>query len=234
MWYITRQFYIVKYFEYYTHFMSHSLISNVLRLLMFRRNMNVSQLARETHLPQQTLQRLVSGASANPHEKTLIALTHFFGLSVEELKGEKELPSHVGKDIIKRPHPDIKQIPVIDWENIELFLENLTKIEIKDFVLGDPKLPDDIFALSMRDTSMEPYIPKDSTLIFSPTISAKDRTFVLAKIGQNTTAIFRQLLIDGDQQYLKSMNPDLSSFPMRILGKKDKLLGTLVEYRYCY
>lgn len=212
--------------------MKKTFISKVLRLLMFQKNITVSQLARETQLPQQTLQRLVAGTSKNPHEKTINALADFFDLTIEQLKGESVLPTDFNNSLTETAHPQIKQIPILAWENIEKFLS--TASASNEFILVNSKLPDNTFALIMNDSSMEPYIPEGSTLIFSPEKQPKDREFVLAKLAQHNAILFRQILVDGNQQYLKPMNPDLNKFSMRMLGKKDKWLATLVEYRYCY
>lgn len=205
-----------------------------MRLLVFQKNINISQLARETQLPQQTLQRLMSGTSTNPHEKTIKILAHFFGLSIEQLKGECSLPAEVSDDLVTHLHPTIKKIPLLAWEQIALFLTNSVTNQSVACVFVDAALSEATFAASMPDTSMEPYIQQGSTLIFSSHRPTTDRQFVLAKLQKEDVILFRQLLYDGNDRYLKPMNPDLKIFSMRALEKKDKLLGTLLEYRHCY
>ncbi len=43
--------------------------------------------------------------------------------------------------------------------------------------------------------------------------------------------IFRQLVIDGEDKYLKPLNPDLSNFKMRNLEDADIILAVLIEAR---
>lgn len=223
------------FFGYFTHnFMKKTFINKILRVLMFQENMNVSQLARETSLPQQTLQRLVSGTSSNPHEKTVNKLADFFGLTIEQLKGETTLPTYFNNALTETTHPQVKSIPVVSWEHIEIFLKKSNQLVHQNFIWVNSTLPDDVFGLVMNDSSMEPYIPENSALIFSLKKQYKDREFVLVKLTQQNTILFRQILLDGDKRFLKPMNPDLNKFSMRILGKKDKVLATLIEYRYCY
>jgi SOS-response transcriptional repressor LexA len=83
----------------------------------------------------------------------------------------------------------------------------------------------------MMDTSMEPLFPKMSLLIFDPNESYQDRSYVLVHLTHQKKPVFRQILIDADQQYLKPLNSDLSEFNMRILHTEDKILATLVESR---
>lgn len=214
--------------------MKKTLLDKIMRLLIFQKNINISQLARETNLPQQTLQRLVSGTSTNPHEKTVKTLADFFGLSVEQMKGERALPADTNSELTTRFHPDVKKIPLLAWEQIDLCIKDPIKNKSPSCIFVDAKLSDATFATFMPDASMEPYIPEGSTLIFSSNRPTADRQFVLAKLQKDNVILFRQLLYDANDRYLKPMNPDLNAFSMRSLEKKDKLLGILLEYRHCY
>ena len=212
--------------------MKKSFISTVLKRLMFQNNINVSQLARETKLPQQTLQRLVAGLSNNPHKKTVDTLADFFGLTHAQLKGETILPKHLDNQLLANTQPAIQQIPILSWDDIEHYLKNPKKTRTEKFILTNSGLSEKQFALSMNDSSMHPNVPENSTLIFEPSKPIKDRALVLVKLNHNNTIVFRQLLLDGDLQYLKPFNQDLNTFTLRKLGKKDKILAVLCEYRY--
>ena len=58
--------------------MGDELISQILKILMFKKNINATQLARKIDVPQQTLHRILAGSSPNPHLKTLGPLADFF------------------------------------------------------------------------------------------------------------------------------------------------------------
>ncbi len=68
------------------------LISQMLKILMFKKDIRTTQLAREIDVSQQTLQRIVVGLSPNPYRKTLVPLAEFFSISVDQLTGKKPLP----------------------------------------------------------------------------------------------------------------------------------------------
>ncbi len=61
----------------------------------------------------------------------------------------------------------------------------------------------------MMDHSMEPLIEKNATLIFDPVVPTTDRCYVLVKIAEFNVFIVRQLLIDLNNSYIKSLNKDL-------------------------
>lgn len=50
---------------------------------MFKKNISATKLASKINTPQQTLHRIISGSSPNPHFKTLELLAEFFEVSVE-------------------------------------------------------------------------------------------------------------------------------------------------------
>ena len=127
-----------------------------------------------------------------------------------------------------------KTIPIVTWSEIETYLNNPESYTANEHIFAEQALSDKTFAVTLPDSSMEPYFPNGSLLILDPCKSVKDRCFVLAKIAESHTLIFRQLLIDGEYKYLKPLNPDLNKFPMRLLKEEDSLLGVMIEFRHRY
>lgn len=214
--------------------MKKSKVTHVLKRLLFKHNIKPTQLARKIGVPQQTLQRIITGQSPNPHGKTLQPIADFFDISVEQLKGERPLPEQILQEDLPLANPTAKPLTVLEWYQLDSFLQSPQTIEAHDQVLIDASLSDQVFAVRLNDSSMEPYFPKGAILILDPQKEPEDRHLVLVRINNSDTFIFRQLLIDGDYQYLKPMNPDLKSFPMRLLSTKDQILGTMIEFRCRY
>lgn len=216
--------------------MHKSLISDVLKTLMFKKDIKTAQLARDTQLPQQTLQRIVSGSSPNPQRKTLDPLAEFFNVSIEQLKGEEPLPEAIVDTNLPIAKPQIKHAPLIPWDEVEQYIESPAQFETTNCeqILIEARLSDTAFAITMNDTSMEPYFPQGSTLILDPEKPIRDRCHALVKVIESNILVFRQILIDGEYRYLKPMNPDLNAFPMRLLNREDQILGVLVEFRHRY
>ncbi len=211
-----------------------SKLSNVLKTLMFKKNIRTSQLARNLELPQQTLQRIVSGTSTNPHTKTLKPIADFFGISIDQLKGTAPLPESVVDIDLPSTKPKARAVPIVLWDEIDNYIDQPQNYAPKEHTYIDQNLSKTIFALHLPESSMEPYFPKDSMLILDVQKQATDRSFILARLDETVTYIFRQLIIDGDQKYLKPMNPDLNRFPMRIMKDKDKIIAVLIEFRHRY
>ncbi len=212
------------------------MISQILKMLMFKKDIRTTQLAREIDVPQQTLQRIVAGLSPSPHRKTLVPLAEYFKVSVDQLTGKKPLPEDLATAVISPTQTlsSMQQIPLLDCSDVECFLQDHNPALIKEHLAADASVSSDAFALTMMDSSMEPYVPQGAILILDPRRAPKDRGFVLAKFDGGQALEFRQLLIDGEHRYLKPMNPDLSAFPMRLLREEDKIFGVLLELRHRY
>lgn len=220
--------------------MKDSLLCGVLKTLMFRKNIKTAQLAREINIPQQTLQRIVSGASPNPHKKNLEPLAKFFGISIEQLTGKKTLPSELVENNLLPKKDILRQLAITPWKELDKYNAEKSQNQKgaqssdsnREYIAIESTLPKNSFATLLNDSSMEPYFPKNSILILCPQSNIEDGTFVLVKLAKTHNIVFRQLITDGKSRYLKPLNPDLTAFPIRLLDKDDIVLGKMIEFRY--
>lgn len=206
----------------------YSTLSEVLRRLLFERNMKAVDLAREVNIPQPTIHRLITGKSTRPYASSLQPIADYFSITVEQLLGDAPLFDIAEKD--KAPTKNqIKKIPIISWQTITQLEE--AKQASTHSVSVTQDISSASFALIMPDSSMEPLFPRGTILIFNPELNPKDRCYALVKLHDKDIPIFRQLLIDMDHTYLKPLNPDLSSFQLRALSQEDVILACLHESR---
>lgn len=197
-------------------------LSEVLKALLRHRKLTVSELARHTGIVQPVIYRMTTGETDNPKLSSLLPIANYFNVNLSQLIGEEPL-SH--KDNTEN---NVKAIPLLTLSNVH---------EYKKVIPNEPKnimamgLSDEAFALVMPDTSMEPMFQRSSLLIFDPLNDPQDRSFVLVRLAAPATIVFRQLIIDVDQKYLKPLNPDFNLFKMRLLDKNDEIIANLVESR---
>lgn len=197
--------------------------------------MKPADLAREVHLPPPTIHRLVTGKSSRPYKSSLQPIADYFSVTVDQLVGEKQLPESIWEhDKVVPPAEQsiVKSIPIISWKQLDNAAEACKNAQKHVVTLGN--LREASFALIMSDFSMEPFFTRGTLLIFDPEQTPKDRSYVLVKLTENNLYIFRQLLIDGEDRYLKPLNPDLGMFKMRSLHQDDKIIACLVESRNQY
>jgi len=211
------------------------LIAQILKMLLFKRDKRVTQVAREAQIPQQTLQRIVAGLSSKPHRKTLNSLANYFSLSVEQLIGQEPLPEDQAiaslRNIERRP---ICQIPYIDFSDIENYLQTRDNTLIKNYINTDGDLPEHVFATRMTDSSMYPYISKNAVVLLDPNTQPQDQHFVLVRLEESGAFVIRQILIEGADQHLKPMSRDLSTLATRTMKKTDKIIALVIEVRQRY
>jgi len=194
-------------------------ISQILNQLMADKKIRATELARRINLPQPTVHRIATGACEHPHFSSLEPIASFFSINVDQLKGHEPIPW------LDRA----SKVPLLTWDEIVYWLAKKNKNQSSEFILTDATVSKRGFALKIQDASMDPIFPKNTTLITDPEKQAKDRSFVIAKLANHPEAIFRQLLIDVGDQYLKPLSPDFEQYKMTRLTNNDKILSVVVQ-----
>lgn len=203
----------------------------VLKRLMFDHDLRVMDIARITGIPQPTLQRIVTGATPNPHHSTLRILANYFKITIEQLKGIEpaSMPPH--KTHIQSHH-GITDVPLIPWPFAHTWQKSTNQtMHEHEFIVTQSNAGKSPFALKLKDSSMSPIFSKDTVIIIAPDREIIDRCYVIVKLMNYPEVIFRQIVIDARQQYLKAHNPDLLQFKMIQLTQQDQICGVLVEAR---
>lgn len=205
-------------------------LHEILTKLMLQRRIRTAELARQINISQPTLSRIVAGKSTHPHESSLQPIADFFAISLEQLRGQKPIawlqPSTTAQNYIK--------VPLINWNEVKIWADNGEKLEIKEELFTDAIVSERAYALRIKDASMEPQFPKDTILIIDPNRTPKDRSFAVIQLQNHSEAIFRQIIFDGPNCYLKPTSPDFDQFKMSRLGEADHILGILVQARKNY
>jgi SOS-response transcriptional repressor LexA len=203
--------------------MSNTKIGNILSRLLTEHHLKVSELARRIQLPQPTIQRIATGVCENPHISSLKPIADYFSITVNQLKGLDPIPKF----------DQIYKLPLISWSEATHWNQQRRTVS-EEQVIVDIKVNEYAYALKIIDGAMEPLFPCYSILIVDPSVQPKDRSYVIALIKDTKTPIFRQLIINGDCQYLKPLSPDTDIYKMRQLEIADSILATVVQARWNY
>lgn len=206
-------------------------INDILSELMFAKRIKMIELAHETGVPQSTLSRILSGDTTHPHRSSLEPLANFFHVSIDQLLGKEPIAS------LKRLGgfgPQTSAVPLLTWTQITPWLVPGATFETRETVQVDMALSEGSFAVTVEDAAMEPQFPRGAVLIVDAKRSAKDRSFVIASLGKSEKIVFRQLLTDGINHYLRSLSPDFSQFGMITMTDNDAILGVVLQARKDY
>lgn len=202
--------------------------NNLKKLMLRHGNINVSDLAKATGLPQPTLHQLYVGTTARPRQKTMDVLAQFFGITIDQLQGVDSLPDNVPHAI--KQQLDLHTTPILSWDELHQWPHDLSHRRREELILEN-NTSDKTFALNMHDSSMAPLFPDGCLLIFDATKQPSDRDGILVYIHDADKFAFKILLVDGANTYMKSINPDLHDVTTTQMKNNDKIIATLLEAR---
>ncbi len=189
---------------------------------------NESELARRTGIGQPVVHRICSGETDNPKVATLSPIANFFAVSIDQLFGTEPLPPDRIPGTFNPDAQGWRQIPLLSWEQV-LFWPSLTqKPSPLPTVSTDIELSQHAYALTVRDTTMEPRFPEGTVLLVDPELSPSSLDFAIVHIEGQHLPNFKQVLIDGEHTILKPLNPD---FKTLLLDKPHKFLGVMIQSR---
>ncbi len=202
-------------------------ISRNISLLMNRNGINPTELARRIDVPQPTIQRIISNKSNNPRSATLTPIAKYFGISINQLKSDNLFGVMTPKEW--------NQVPILSWCSIEAWFnhsEEIINTEL-EIIPTNFDISNKAFAVRIDDWHASPQFPKNTLLLFDPEIEAKDSCYVLIRLNNHEDILFRQLIIDVKDHFIKPLNPDLGG-RLTEVKEKDQVLGTLFEARFYY
>ena len=208
--------------------MEKSMISIILKRLMFEHGIKPMELARRTKVPQPTVHRIVSGNCQNPHQGSLAALAQYFNISVAQLKGFEPIPGITTESV-----QGLKKIPIISFQEAAVWPTIMDDYKPIHTLFTEGNVSAKAFALLLNDNAMFPLFSEGSKIVIDPEKTPKNRSYVLVLIHNQQNVIFRQLITEGEKPYLKSLSPDLQFQPL-FLKEQDRILGVLTEARKSY
>lgn len=214
-------------------YQSHN-ICDVLTKLMKDSNLDDQDLSRHTFVPAPTIARLRSNAKSNPTLSSLEPLAEFFGITIDQLIGKDELPKNRATSTYYSSGFTASRIPVVDWCNIQKYLEKQSSDTktIKSWVSSEKSLAEGSFGLIINSISFGILFRKGSLVIVEPTKEIFEGDFILMVPEKQKKPALRMVIIDNDEFYSKSCNPEIKDFTL--LSEKSSIIGKVVETRHSY
>jgi transcriptional regulator with XRE-family HTH domain len=201
-------------------------LSLQLKNLIQTAGISESELARCTGVPQQVINRLVTGKNTNPKITTLSLIAKYFNITISQLLKEELLFG--SSDTI------LNKIPLLAWDELGLKPLNLLINEGNDTISIESNSCDSWFATKLLCDSMEPKFAKGTLLIFDKDKEISHLAFGLFSIEKKQEIIFRQIFIKERVTYIKCLNPQCECHKLVKLSKDYIFLGTLVQSRSDY
>jgi SOS-response transcriptional repressor LexA len=211
-------------------------LSEVLNRLMQECDTDGVQLSKNTGVPTTTINRLRSGDSKNnPTLTTLVPLAEFFSVTVSQLIGDESLPQDREKGTHKPNVSGWKPIPHLSWEQVTCWPNARAEVEpeINEWTATDITVSENAFALTMEGDSMYPRFPEGTVLIIEPKCTIGNRDFIIILPKDQAKPLFKQILIDGTDCYIKSLNKDFKEIK-KISLDNYRIIGVMIQARMEY
>ncbi len=200
-------------------------LSDNLHKLMSSARISSSKLSLAVGIEAASIRKLRTGENSNPTQKTLIALAHYFGITISQLIGETPLSGADDNGSINL----VKKINIFDWTNVPGM--NNTQEVIYDSIIVDAKYSLDCktFGLIM-DSDDNMLFKKNGVLLVNPKLQPNNGNYVLIYKPEQKRPSLKKLIIDDDILYGKSIVTGISNTVQ--IDVADKILGVVIAYIY--
>lgn len=208
-------------------------LGEILTHLMAECDIDDAKLSRETGIPASTISRMRLNPDANPTAATLRPISKFFSISIDQLLGDEPLPP----DRLPGTHNPTgftsARMPVIEWEWITDWVDNnsiTSKENLSTWISTEKEVSSRTFALVIPTDSFGIAFRKGSLIIVDPDASPQDGDLILLKMATEHDILLRQILKDGKDTYIRSVNPEMKSVKMLI--EEYRIFGVIIETRF--
>ena len=210
-----------------------SFISANIKKLLERTGISVHQLSIGTNLSYPTVKRILENDDPNPTLNSVETIANYFKVTIAELLGEvpSDFSSH--PNFLKRTNltliPLLKDTDIIEWPKNKAAILNDETISS---VSTDSNVGVNAYAMIANINSMEPAIPEKSILIIDPDGELKNKSFVIILKNGTHLAQIKQLLLDGPDRYIRTLNPEISmtsNKPIFLNEDEYQILGVIKE-----
>ncbi len=199
----------------------------VVRELLYKNNINVTELAKNINLPQPTIQRLVTGKTSDPKLSTLTLIANYFSITIDQLLGNTPIEN------ISTSHSyKIHTAPIVSWKiaiGIKEFFDNPEIKNWKDWISID--IENSPFSFGLRTKpSMEPRFINGSILSIDPNKKPVDGDLIIVHYQNTEEATIRELIFDGPKHAVRSITDQTSEE----LTDNIKIIGVVIQTRFSY
>lgn len=181
-----------------------------------------SELARRIGIKQQSISQICSGRSTRSRYTMQIA--EALEVNAHWLAtGEGDIGLGASSQEFKSGAQG-QQIPLINWVQAanwaELRVKGLTDDDVEEWRAVAGETNENYFALRVKGDSMECQggrsVPEGAVIIVdsTPCTAYSSGVLVVACLEGSSEATFKQLVIDGEQKFLKPLNPQYPAIPI--------------------
>jgi transcriptional regulator with XRE-family HTH domain len=205
--------------------------NNNIKALMQKHDLTIEMLAQELGLSVSTINRLLMGSKSDPKLSTLRPLAKFFGVSIDELVGERPINLKPGDDAESFDNKyALVQVPIIHWEQVkdaETRVPTLTFALWNNWTVIAEEIGQDSYALVVKQSSLPPPFYFKTIIVIDPKRNPFDNDYVLILHKENP--LLCRFILNGIEKCYESLHLE------QIFKHNEiKLCGTLVQWTIPY
>lgn len=188
--------------------------------------MSENELSKRIGIPQQMINRIITGINQNPKLSTITPIADYFKVPLQELISNANLDA-ANPQIINTQH----KVPFVEFKDIEKHGFNHAISHANKYVTVELDQNKNYFATTMNDDSMEPKFSQGTILVFEKEKEPFNGDFCLLKDDRNHY-VFRQIMINStSKKFIKCLNPTNDAYTIIPLPINIYVLATLLESR---
>ncbi len=200
-------------------------LNTTLKALMNEVSITVTELARQTGVGQPVIHRMASGETDNPKVGSLSPIAKFFNVTISELIGDDPLSDERLAGSYNPYYRSWSKLPLLSWEQAAALPKRLAS-EIVSYISTEANVSDNAFAVKMEDHTMAPQFPNGTMMVIEPNLKPQDNDFAAVLVDGDEKIQVKQILFDGKDLYLKSLNND---FDTKRVGTGYKIIGVVLQ-----
>lgn len=208
-------------------------LSIILTNLMNECELDDVKLSKHINIPVTTIARLRTLQSSNPTASTLRPIAQFFNITIDQLLGDHPLPIDRLPGTHNPANYTSSLIPILDWEDIVAFLKNkhdFMKGKLLQWISSEYNFSENAFALTIPTDNFSLFLKNGSQILIEPEKGIKNGELGLFATNVKTIATIYQVLMEENDIYIKSINPEIKS--VKPLPEDIIFLGSIIEVRF--
>lgn len=202
-------------------------LAGKLKSLLKKKGVTQAEVARQLGVSTVAVTKWVNQGTIS--RENLGKLAKILSVSVESLIDGKARPRQLNKVF--------KSIPVLTWAHVEAGkLTEMGSTDVLEYIPVTDDIPDTCFAVPVEGDSMTSRtggesIPAGSIVIVEPCCFSRElnHQVVIATLGDLAT--MKELVIDGDDIYLKPWNTAYPMKPIKIDQEGYAIIGRVICYQ---
>lgn len=181
---------------------------------------------------QTTIGRILRG-EVDPSAENIRRIAAAFGTSVEYLPmGSITHIRKVHPEANTDAAPELRvRVPLISWVQAGEWAEvmdNFAPGDAEDWYQSTKNTSAHTFALRVRGVSMEPKFQDGDIIFVDPEVHADHNRFVVVRLEGEIEATFKQLVVEGNQKFLRALNPDWPGEKLISINGNATICGVVV------